>query len=374
MSRKKSRSCLGFLLISLLLLVGAAIIWTAIPIMTEKAFGQPAPYLTGFQIRKYGANLLLSEQSLLNSASNKQQEIEFTIENGSSIYQICSNLEKAGLVKNGSRFRDYLIYKGYDSTIRAGTIVIPAKLSAVEIANLIRSGNPAFSFYLYPGWRAEEVAEGLIASGAQITLDEIMRVVNNPSEVNLPAELKGIPSLEGFLYPGEYELRRDISSADFIQVFVDRFTQKALMDVSQKASTGGYSIPELITLASIIQRESLVNSELPMIASVFYNRLNAGMKLETDPTVQYAIGKDPATGSWWKTPLSYSDLEFSSNFNTYLNYGLPPHAISNPGQDAIDAVINPAVSPYYYFQAKCDQSGSHVFSETYEEHISHNCQ
>ncbi len=373
MSRKKSRSCVGFLLFTLLLLIGAAIIWTAIPILTEKDFGPAAPYLNAFQIRKYGASLLLSEQSLLNPDSKKQNENSFTIETGSSIYQISSDLENAGFISNGSRFRDYLIYKGYDSSIRAGTFLIPANLSAVEIADLLRAGNPSFTFFLYPGWRAEEVAEGLIASGAQITLDDFMRVVNNPSEINLPEWLKGITSLEGFLYPGEYELSRDYSSTKFVQIFVDRFSQNALLEISQKAEKSGYSIVELVTLASIIQRESLVPSELPMIASVFYNRMETGMKLETDPTVQYSIGRDLATGSWWKTPLSFSDLEFSSDFNTYQNYGLPPHAISNPGQDAINAVINPAFSPYYYFQANCDQSGTHVFSETYEEHLSHNC-
>lgn len=297
MSRKKSRSCVGFLLFTLLLLIGAAIIWTAIPILTEKDFGPAAPYLNAFQIRKYGASLLLSEQSLLNPDSKKQNENSFTIETGSSIYQISSDLENAGFISNGSRFRDYLIYKGYDSSIRAGTFLIPANLSAVEIADLLRAGNPLFSFFLYPGWRAEEVAEGLIASGAQITLDDFMRVVNNPSEINLPEWLKGITSLEGFLYPGEYELSRDYSSTKFVQIFVDRFSQNALLEISQKAEKSGYSIVELVTLASIIQRESLVPSELPMIASVFYNRMETGMKLETDPTVQYSIGRDLATGS-----------------------------------------------------------------------------
>ncbi len=373
MIRKKNKSCAGVFLFGLLILVGFAIIWISIPILAENAFGPATSSLTVFQLRKYGIRLILGEKSLLTPVSNSNESISFTIEEGASIYKIASSLEAIGLVKNGSRFRDYLIFKGLDSSIRAGTFLIPAKGSAIEIAEIIRSDNPFFSFYLYPGWRAEEVAEGLIASGAQISLDEFMRVVNNPQDLALPDALKGMPSVEGFLYPDSYELRRDYSATQYIQFFIDRFTQESLPLLVNGSPNSGLSITELITLASIIQRESMISAELPTIASVFYNRLAIGMKLETDPTVQYAIGYDPGSGSWWKSPLAISDLEVSDRFNTYINYGLPPHAISNPGLDAIKAVLHPAMTPYYFFQANCDESGSHVFSETFEEHVSHNC-
>jgi UPF0755 protein len=373
MNRKNTKSCVGGLLFGLLILVGLAILWISIPLLVENAFGRAASSLTAFQLRQYGIRLILDEKSLLSPISKSDESISFTIEEGSSIYKIASSLETTGLVKNGSRFRDYLIYKGFDSSIRAGTFLIPAKDSAVEIAEIIRSANPFFPFYLYPGWRAEEVAEGLIASGARISLDEFMRVVNNPQDLALPNALKGMPSVEGFLYPDNYELRRDYSATQYIQFFIDRFTQEALPLLANGSPHSGLSITELITLASIIQRESIVSSELPTIASVFYNRLAIGMKLETDPTVQYAIGYDPGSRSWWKSPLDFSDLGVSDRFNTYANYGLPPHAIANPGLDAIKAVLNPATTPYYFFQANCDNSGSHVFSETFEEHVSNNC-
>jgi UPF0755 protein len=373
MKRKTNKSCAGISLFVLLILVGVAIIWIAIPILTEKAFGPATPSLTQIQLRQYGIRLILDKRSILTSASSSDESISFTIEEGSSIYKITSGLEAAGLVKNGNRFRDYLIYKGFDSSIRAGTFLIPAKDSAIEIAEIIRSDNPYFSFFLYPGWRAEEVADGLIASGAQISLEEFMRVVNTPQELSLPDSLKGVPSVEGFLYPDNYELRRDYSATQYIQLFIDRFTQDAFPLLVNGLPNSSLSLPELVTLASIIQRESLVSAELPTIASVFYNRLAIGMKLETDPTVQYAIGYDTGSGSWWKSPLTISDLEVSDRFNTYNNYGLPPHAISNPGLDAIKAVLDPASSPYYFFQASCDGSGAHVFSVTFEEHVSHNC-
>lgn len=374
MTKKKNRSCAGLLLLLFFILIGFAIVWVSIPILAENKFGAPSPALTKIQLRQYGIRLILGEKTLVTPVSSSDELVSFSIAEGSSISKITSDLETAGLIKNGSRLRDYLIYKGFDSSIRAGTFIIPKKDSAIEIAEIIRSDNPYFSFYLYPGWRAEEVAEGLISSGAQFSLAEFMQVVNNPSTLSLPEGLAGLSTVEGFLYPGTYELRRDYSAAQFIQLFVDRFLVDALPLINQKLSQSNLSLKDLITLASIIQRESMISAELPTIASVFYNRLAISMKLETDPTVQYAIGYDPGTGTWWKSPLTLSDLEVSGSFNTYINYGLPPHAISNPGLDAIKAVVNPAVTPYYFFQATCDGSGSHNFSVTFEEHVSHNCQ
>ena len=158
------------------------------------------------------------------------------------------------------------------------------------------------TFYIYPGWRAEEIAAGLVASGVQITPDEFMRVVNNPNEVLLPPALEGLNSLEGYLFPGEYQLRKDSTVVELIQLFLAGFQTTALPSINSSLQNTGLSLQEVVTLASIIQRESLVNSELPTVASVFYNRLDVGMKLETDPTVQYAIGYDENSNSWWKTP------------------------------------------------------------------------
>jgi len=116
-----------------------------------------------------------------------------------------------------------------------------------------------------------------------------------------------------------------------------------------------------------------VADEMPMIASVFYNRLGINMRLQTDPTVQYALGFDFPQGSWWTTPLSLDDLKVDSPYNTYLHPGLPPGPISNPGLAALQAVAAPAKSNYFYFQARCDKSGLHNFAETLEQHQQNNC-
>jgi UPF0755 protein len=115
------------------------------------------------------------------------------------------------------------------------------------------------------------------------------------------------------------------------------------------------------------------SEEQPVIASVFLNRLASGMRLETDPTIQYALGFDQAHDTWWKVPLASVDLGVYSPYNTYQNTGLPPGPICSPSLSALQAVAYPAQTPYYFFRARCDGSGLHNFSETYEQHLQNEC-
>jgi UPF0755 protein len=133
------------------------------------------------------------------------------------------------------------------------------------------------------------------------------------------------------------------------------------------------SFHEALTLASIIERETRADEEKATMASVFYNRLAKGMPLQTDPTVQYALGFDPAGQTWWRPDLTLTDLGVDSQDNTYLYLGLPPGPISNPSLASLEAVAFPVQSPYFYFRAKCDGSGTHAFSITYEEHLNNAC-
>jgi UPF0755 protein len=122
-----------------------------------------------------------------------------------------------------------------------------------------------------------------------------------------------------------------------------------------------------------VERESVEAAEMPLIASVFLNRLEIGMSLDADSTVQYAIGYNETQQTWWTNPLQGEDLLFDSPYNTYLYPGLPPGPIANPGLNAVRAVAFPAQTPYYYFRAACDGSGEHLFAETYEEHVQNAC-
>jgi UPF0755 protein len=170
-----------------------------------------------------------------------------------------------------------------------------------------------------------------------------------------------------------YEIDRDISLNGFIEKILGSFNQNLTPELKQGFSRQGLDVYQAVILASIIQRESVVSSEMPMIASVFLNRLRAGMKLDSDPTVQYALGYNHDKKTWWTNPLSLDDLKIDSPYNTYLYMGLPPGPISNPGLEALKAVAFPDESPYYYFRAACDNSGTHVFSVSFDEHVSKSC-
>ncbi|HEX7972766.1 MAG TPA: endolytic transglycosylase MltG, partial [Anaerolineales bacterium] len=130
---------------------------------------------------------------------------------------------------------------------------------------------------------------------------------------------------------------------------------------------------EGVILASMVQREAIVSQEMPLIASVFLNRQSANMKLDSDPTVQYALGYNPDQKTWWTNPLSLDNLQVDSPYNTYQRAGLPPGPISNPGLSALQAVAFPAKTPYYFFRAACDGSGRHTFAKTFEEHVKNAC-
>jgi UPF0755 protein len=227
------------------------------------------------------------------------------------------------------------------------------------------------TFTVLPGWRMEEIAAALPTSGLPITPEEFLAAASTPS--SFPDLIPAGASAEGFLYPDSYILPRTTTADQLISVLVQGFIAHLPGDYPAAFTAQGLTLYQAVTLASIIQREVLVNDEMPLIASVFYNRLAIGMKLQTDPTVQYALGFNVLQGTWWTTPLSASDLQFDSPYNTYLYPGLPPGPISNPGLAALAAVAYPAESPYYYFQAKCDGSGLHNFAETFEQHEQNYC-
>ena len=173
--------------------------------------------------------------------------------------------------------------------------------------------------------------------------------------------------------PGSYQFRRGTTAEDFVLILMQAFDEKVDRELRQGFERQGLSLFQAVTLASIVQRETVVEEEMPIIASVFYNRLASGIKLDTDPSVQFAIGYNSAQKTWWTNPLSATDLQFDSPYNTYLYPGLPPGPIASPSLNALRAVAFPAQTPYYYFRAACDHSGKHNFSETYPQHLQNGC-
>jgi UPF0755 protein len=376
MGRKRRQNgfngLVAFLLAIMLVLAGA-IVWLSVPMLAAQSFGQPMDYLTGSQKWSYSLQLLIAKDDLLSAPCSASDSGEFVIEPGSSVNLIANNLEKAGFIRNAVGFRSYLIYKGLDTQILAGTYQLNCSLPAVEIANKIRNiYQEKVVFVILPGWRAEEIAAALPTSGIEVSPADFMAVVKDPSGLDLPGYLPEGSAVEGLLFPGEYTVERTASAEELVQLLVNRFEQEISASLLKDAKDNGITPYQAIILASIVQRETFAAEERPLMASVFYNRLALGMRLETDPTVQYALGYDVSWG-WWKSPLAGVDLQVDSAYNTYLISGLPPAPIANPDLDSIQAVVYPEKTDYLYFRAKCDGSGFHVFTTTFAEHQANGC-
>lgn len=345
-----------------------------IPAQASVDFGPPSPTLTLQQRVLYSYRLLANKDNLLVPLDPRAGARSFDVTLGEPVMSIAMRLEDQLFIANAEAFRTFLIYAGLDTGVQAGRYQLSPAMSAVEIAQALQDAVPGeVTFHILKGWRAEEIAGALPTSGLSVTPEAFLAVVKNPPSSLIPAGVNEAESLEGFLAPGDYVFKRESGAEALVQAFTNRFAEAMTPELRQAFQARGLTVYEAVTLASIIQREAVVEDEQPMIASVFYNRLAIGMRLESDPTVQYALGYQAEQRTWWKNPLRLTDLRFDSDYNTYVYFGLPPGPISNPGQSALRAAAYPAQTGYYYFRAQCDGSGRHFFAVTFDEHLNNAC-
>lgn len=363
---------LGALCITLGLAAWAA---SSLPNWAAARFGPPAESLDAFQRILLSAQLLTQANDLMQPVDPASAGQPFTVELGESTYSITSRLQTNGLIRSADAFRNYLVYAGLDKSIQAGDYTLSPRMTALEVAASLQDFTPTeTTFGILPGWRLEEIAAALPTSGLSFSPEEFLAAASGISPLSpLAGEFPAGASLEGFMFPDTYTLARAISVQAFFNTILENFKIKVNPEIRQGFSRQGLSLHQAVTLSSIVQREAIVEEEMPLIASVFYNRLAAGIKLEADSTTQYALGFNQAQNTWWTNPLSASDLQINSPFNTYVYPGLPPGPISNPGLKALQAVAFPAQTPYYYFRAACDGSGRHLFAETFEQHVANAC-
>lgn len=373
--RRPSFGCFMLLLITLMGMVALGWLLAQIPALAEQRFGYASSRLDVIDRYWYSMRLLWKYEELTTPLERQATAQRFVIQSGETAEQIAMRLQSEGLIRDYEAFRDYMVYSGLDTAIQAGEYEISPAWSAIEIGHQLLDATPdQITFVILAGWRVEEIAASLPTSGLQISPEEFLQFVRNPPSGWHPAgrDSAGL-SLEGYLYPGEYRFKRDASVREVVAAFLERFNQQVDANLREGFSRQGLTLHEAVTLASIVHREGVVEEERPMIASVFYNRLRAGMKLDADPTVQYALGYNSIQQTWWTNPLSRDDLMVNSPYNTYQNTGLPPAPICNPSLSALQAVAYPADSPYFYFRARCDGSGRHSFAKTFEEHLQNAC-
>ncbi len=366
----------------LLLCIGAlGAVWAVLNLerQAEREFGPADPSLPFFKRLSYSARLVWNWSRMTQPLDSSWQPRSFKVQQGETASIIAQRLAQEGFITDARLFETYLLYAGLDTRLQAGDYKLSASSNMIEIAHALY--NPMsleVPFVILPGWRLEEISASLPTSGLSISEDEFLRLCKTPNLFNLPSGLTDwseLVSLEGFLLPDVYQVRRDITAEALLELFLSNFDAKVTPEMRLAFEQQGLTLKQAVTLASIVQREAVVSEEQPVIAAVFINRLNAGMPLQSDPTVQYALGYNHDKKTWWTNPLSANQLQVQSPYNTYLYPGLPPGPICNPSLSALQAVANPQNEPrYYYFRASCDGSGRHSFAVTYEEHLANACQ
>jgi len=371
-TNKTTMRKLIFIVFSLLLLACLFLILITIPSQATRIYGPPSSAMGFLQRVQYSALLLWYDGLLTRPLNADGVEQSFTIETGENVNSIANNLQIVGLIRDAESFRAYLIYSGLDTSIQAGDYQLSAAISAIDIARELQDATPEeVTFVILPGWRMEEIAASISTSGLNLTPEEFLAVAQTPPQgFDFLTEAN---TAEGFLFPDSYIFHREISAENLVNEFVRNFGLRLSPDVRNGFEKQGLTIHQAVTLASLVEREAVRDEEKPLIASVFLNRLKIGMKLDSDPTVQYAIGYDPVKRTWWRNPLSLEDLQFNSPYNTYLYTGFPPAPIANPSLSALHAVAFPAGTVYYFFRARCNDSGFHEFAETFEEHLANGC-
>lgn len=321
-------------------------------------------------------NLRLREDELTVPAGNDLRPRPFTVVPGEPARFIAARLAQEGFINDSDLFNLYLRVTGLERNIEAGNFMLAETMTMPEIAESLQNALFEEALVTIPeGMRAEEIAERLSEANI-IENDRFLAAVRNPRSLTIFDSydfLQSLPadaSLEGFLFPDTYRLPVLAATPEqVIRPFLDNFEDR----VGVKNLTGGgsgLSGRDLITVASIVEREAVQSDERPIIAGVYINRLNnkcpevGGPYLQADPTVQYARG---TVGNWWWKPQSVEEYKFvQSPYNTYLSPGLPPGPIANPGLSAIEATRNPAQTGYCFFVAT-GEDGQHIFVQTYTE-------
>ncbi len=279
-----------------------------------------------------------------------------TIRDGDGVSEIARRLEAAGVVRSALLFRLRARWSGRDRSMRPGTYRFTAATAIPQVLERLVAGIEANEVTVPEGLTVREVGQ-LLAKHGLADLDEILCLASDP-EFLLAAGVPG-PQLEGFLFPDTYRFAPTAGAAEILETMVRRFHERFDGERHRRARERQWTVNQVITLASIIEKETGQPTERRLIAAVFANRLRLGMPLQSDPTVIYGIAD-------FQGDLTRTDLQRATPYNTYVVRGLPPGPIANPGLAAIDAALAPAESTALYFVSRND--GSHEFSDNLAAH------
>jgi len=291
------------------------------------------------------------------SVNNREIEAKtISISKGMSLNSVINLLHENNLIVNKNVLKAKILIRGLASKVPTGTFLIEGKVSdALLIDSIFNKGPIKLKLTIPEGTSAKKIFESInLLLKTDHRFDNLFTEKNILNKYNISGS-----SLEGYLYPNTYFFFNDTSPADIVDTLVSQFWIEFDQKLLNRANELGLSVHEVVTLASIIEGEAMLDSERSTISSVYHNRLKINMKLQADPTIQYIIEGPPKT-------LSTRDLRIKSPYNTYQNYGLPPGPINNPGIQSIKAALYPLETDYLFFVAQGD--GSHKFTTNERDH------
>ena len=285
---------------------------------------------------------------------------DFELPRGWSAHRTLGELEQAGVLRLAGATRLYLLYQLDDPLLHAGEYRFDRPMTAPEVLDVLVTGRVvAHPVTVIEGLTREEIADALAAAG----FGDRGAFLAETSRVELIADLDAeAEDLEGYLFPDTYRFPRGTSERDVIAAMVANFRSKLDLVLEGQPDGAETSVRELVTLASIVEKESLLDSERPLVAGVYAHRLRRGMALGADPTIIFAKKK----AGTWDGNLRRPDLRLDDPYNTYVYPGLPPGPICSPGLASLRAAADPADTSYLYFVSRND--GTHVFADTLAEH------
>lgn len=331
--------------------------------------------LQGFVLSIY---LNTRSGDLASPAGKDDAPVLFTIERGESLNAIANRLQSEKLITDPELFKRYLQYNGLDASIEAGDFELKQTMNIQQIAKELQEGRIAeLNVRIPQGKRLEEIAAS-VAAQVPVAETELLSLLQDAGQWEASFEfLNDLPegaTLEGYIFPDTYSLARDkITARDVVLIALRNFDKQVTAEMRADLQAAGRTLYDAVRLASIVEREAAVEEERPAIAGVYFNRLQDGMALDADPTIQYGLGNTRDPNTWWPQITQEDYQGVDSAYNTYRNVGLPPSPIANPALASIRAAIYPEKHGYYYFRTSCNNDGTHRFARTLEEQIANEC-
>ncbi|MBO5238274.1 MAG: endolytic transglycosylase MltG [Lachnospiraceae bacterium] len=305
--------------------------------------------------------------------STQGEDVVVVIPEGATTKQIAQILKENGLIQYPSAFVKRVKESEYRGVLQPGEFTLNTGMNTwemIEILGYVAPTRTVMATLTIPeGFSVEQIAARVEEQGLfteEEFLDAVQENTYNYDILNsIPDGITVNYRLQGFLFPATYDIYEDTTAHDLVDMMLQKFDQVYNEQMRAQAEAMNYTAFEVVNRAAIVEREAKIDEERPMIAGVINNRLEQGMMLQMCPTVLYPI----TNGIYDKSEVTYDDLEVESPYNTYKNTGLPVGPICNPGEVSLNAVLYPAEHNYLYYHVDNEETGSHIFTETYEEHV-----